>query len=85
MRRRRPDQPDPPQVGSLEVFDVRVVDEPPPSQAGPVPSPAPAPWTCRWHLWHRWALVRVDAHTTYVACAACGRLPAPTVFETPVP
>ncbi len=65
--------------GTLEVFDLRVVDEPPPGHV------APAPRARRWHLRHRWTLVRVDARTTYVCCAACGRMPAPTIFEPPVP
>jgi hypothetical protein len=43
------------------------------------------PRACRWHLRHRWRLVRVDAHTSYVACADCGRMPTPTIFERPVP
>ena len=64
---------------TLEVFDIRVVDEPPPGHV------APAPRARRWHLWHRWERRRVDARTTYVACAACGRLPAATIFEPPVP
>lgn len=66
-------------TGTLEVFDIRVVGEPPP------PHSVSAPRACRWHLWHRWALARVDARTTYVSCAACGRLPAPTIFEPPIP
>ena len=68
-------------VGSLEVFDVRVVDLPPVAAA----SAAPAPRSCRWHLWHRWSRVRVDGCTTYVACSACGRMRTPTIFEAPVP
>lgn len=63
----------------LEVFDLRVIDEPP---AGAVPA---TPRTRRWHLWHHWSLVRVDAHTSYVGCDVCGRLRAPTLFEPPVP
>jgi hypothetical protein len=66
-------------VATLEVFDVRVVDEPPPSPGTPAPLP------CRWHLWHRWARTWVEDRTTYVCCAACGRLHAPTIFEPPVP
>ena len=66
-------------TGALEVFDVRVIDEPPPTLD------APAPRACRWHLWHHWGVVRVDARTTYVACVACGRLPPRTIFELPVP
>jgi hypothetical protein len=65
--------------GTLEVLDIRVVDEP------PLRHVASAPRARRWHLWHRWTLVRVDARTTYVCCAACGRMPAPTIFEPPVP
>ena len=65
---------------TLEVFDLRVFDEAPATHAPPAP-----PRACRWHLWHRWTPVRVDARTTYVACTGCGRLPAPTIFERPVP
>lgn len=63
----------------LEVFDLRVIDEPP---AGAIPATRRAR---RWHLWHRWSLVRVDAHTSYVGCDSCGRLRTPTLFEPPVP
>ncbi len=66
-------------AGCLEVVDLRVVDEPPPGHV------RPAPRACRWHLWHRWERRWVDTRTTYVACAACGRLPAATIFEPPVP
>jgi hypothetical protein len=79
LRHQRGREDDRDHVATLEVFDFRVVGEPPPGH-GP-----PAPRACRWHLWHRWALVWVDARTTYVCCAACGRLPAPTIFEPPVP
>jgi hypothetical protein len=65
--------------GTLEVFDVRVVDEPPPGHVDQ------APRACRWHLWHRWERRWADTHATYVCCAACGRLPAATLFEPPVP
>ncbi|WP_460691336.1 hypothetical protein [Nocardioides flavus (ex Wang et al. 2016)] len=68
-------------AGALEVSGFRVVDEGPPGHA----VPASPPRTRRRHLWHRWAVVRVDAHTTYVGCARCGRLRTPTVFESPVP
>jgi hypothetical protein len=79
VRHHRDGEDDRDRTGTLEVFDVRLVDEPP-ARHGP-----PAPRTCRWHLWHRWEVVRVDARTTYVVCAACGRLPAPTIFEPPIP
>jgi hypothetical protein len=79
LRHHRGREDDRAHVATLEVFDLRVVDEPPP---GPRAS---APRARRWHLRHRWALVRIDARTTYVCCAACGRLPAPTIFEPPVP
>jgi hypothetical protein len=89
LRRHRRQEDDRHHPGTLEVFDIRVVDEPRPSPSPASPSPpsrgAPAPLACRWHLWHQWAAVRVDAHTTYVACAGCGRLPTPTVFEPPAP
>lgn len=84
LRRHRRQEDDRHHPGTLEVFDIRVVDEPRPSPSPPSPS-ALAPLACRWHLWHHWTPVRVDAHTTYVACAACGRLPTPTIFELPVP
>ncbi len=66
--------------GTLEVFDLQVFDEPPATYGPPAP-----PRACRWHLWHRWSPVRVDARTTYVACRGCGRLPTPTIFDRPVP
>jgi len=69
-------------TGTLEIFDIRVFDEPPPNHSAPASC---RPRACRWHLWHHWALVRVDAGTTYVACAGCGRLHTPTIFEPPVP
>ena len=72
----REDDLDP--TATLEVFDVRGFDEPTETRL------APAPLACRWHLWHHWALVRVDPRTAYVACGACGRLHAPTLFELPV-
>ena len=65
-------------AGTLEVFDIRVVDVPPRAPAAPAPRR-------RWHLRHHWTVVRVDACTTYVACAGCGRLPTRTIFELPVP
>lgn len=79
LRHHRDQEYDRDHTGTLEIFDIQVVDEPPPMHS------APAPRACRWHLWHHWALVRIDARTTYVACAACRRLQAPTVFEPPVP
>jgi hypothetical protein len=79
LRHHRDRDDDRHRAGALEVFDVRVVDEP------PLTSSAPTPRACRWHLWHHWALVRVDARTTYVACAGCGQLPTRTIFEPPVP
>lgn len=84
MLRHRDREDDRNHTGTLEVFDIRVVDEPPPTHGAPTHR-VPAPRACRWHLWHHWALARVDARTTYVACAACGRLRAPTIFELPVP
>lgn len=79
LRHHRGREDDRDHTGTLEIFDIQVVDEPPPTHG------APAPLACRWHLWHHWALVRVDACTTYVACAACGRLHTPTIFEPLVP
>ena len=79
LRPRRAPADGPRPVATLEVFDLRVSDEPPATH------PDPAPRACRWHLWHHWTLVRVDTRTTYVGCAACGQLPAPTIFELPVP
>jgi hypothetical protein len=79
LRHPRDREDDRDHTGTLEVFDIHVVDEPPPT------SSVAAPRACRWHLWHHWALMRVDARTTYVGCAACGRLRTPTIFELPVP
>ena len=79
LRQQRGREDDRDHTGTLEVFDVQVVDEPPPGHG------APARRSCRWHIWHRWALVRVDTRTTYVACTVCGRLHAPTIFEPPIP
>lgn len=76
LRHHRGREDDRDRTGTLEVFNIQVV-EPTSTRA------APAPRACRWHLWHHWVLVRVDAHTTYVACAACGRLHTPTIFERP--
>lgn len=63
----------------LEVFNLHVVDEPPAGTTLAAPRPR------RWHLWHHWSLVRVDAHTSYVGCDVCARLRTPTLFEPPVP
>lgn len=79
LRHHRDRDDDRAHTGTLEVFDIRGFDEPSPTHG------APAPLACRWHLWHHWALVRVDPRTTYVACAACGRPHTPTLFELPVP
>ena len=61
------------------AFDLRIVDEPPATWSAPVPRPR------RWHLRHRWVLVRVESGSTYVSCATCERLRTPTIFESPLP
>ncbi len=64
----------------IQVCDLGT--EPVDSAAPPAARP---PLPCRWHLWHRWVRVRVEAGTSYVACARCERLATPTLFEPPVP
>jgi hypothetical protein len=61
------------------AFDLRIVDEPPSTRGAPIARPR------RWHLRHRWVLVKVEAGSTYVGCATCGRLRTPTIFEPPLP
>ena len=62
----------------LEISDLAWVDE------APTPSPRP-PLSCRLHLWHTWVRVHVDGRASYVMCARCQRLAAPTIFDQPVP